>query len=254
VTQNRGIEFGQADANADIWFAMMGDPTLRMHIIKPPTNVRTDGANVLWDASTDPSVESYNIYRAPFGHSPGTIAFERIGAVTAAIDSFRDPVGSTEGYQYMVRAVKREDGPSGSYYNLSQGAFSHGVSVSAGANASGSQSVKPAHAAGIAASEEALDWAFAGAQVQRDFSHLDSGEFDVTLISDAIDAAIDDELLAATAITGVERSPIPNFDAFDRPGSTRRDASSFLTDDLTIDFESLSDDAIDSAANALHGR
>jgi hypothetical protein len=40
---------------------------------------------------------------------------------------FFDPSGSTAGYQYMVRAVKREDGPGGSYYNLSQGAFSHGI-------------------------------------------------------------------------------------------------------------------------------
>jgi hypothetical protein len=34
----------------------------------------------------------------------------------------------------MVRAVKRENGPSGSYYNLSQGAFSHGVAQGAAVN------------------------------------------------------------------------------------------------------------------------
>ena len=149
VTQNRGIEYGQADANADIWFAMLGDPTLRMHIISPPTDVQTDGVNVIWNASTDASVESYNVYRAAIGSAPGTISFERIGSVAAATNSFRDPTGSTSGYQYMVRAVKREDGPSGTYYNLSQGAFSHGVSPSAAVSAAGMATILPAHAAAV---------------------------------------------------------------------------------------------------------
>ena len=251
VTQNRGIEYGQADANADIWFAMLGDPTLRMHIISPPTDVQTDGVNVIWNASTDASVASYNIYRAAIGSAPGTISFERIGSVAAAANSFRDPTGSTSGYQYMVRAVKREDGPSGAYYNLSQGAFSHGVSTSASVNAAGMATIVPAHAAAVSAAEEAHDLAFAGAQVRRNLSQPDSGKSDAVLISAAIDAAIDDELLTTAGINHSEPSPSSDVDALDWQSSRRRATSSFLIDDLDVDFESLADDAVESAANAL---
>ena len=222
VTQNRGIEFGQADANADIWFTMMGDPTLRMHIISPPTEVQTDGVNVSWNASTDASVESYNIYRAASGSAPGTISFERIGSVAAATNSFRDPTGSTSGYQYMVRAVKREDGPSGAYYNLSQGAFSHGVSPGESVNAAGISTIAPAHAAAVSTAEEAHDLALAGARVRPNLSQPNSGKTDAVLISAAIDAAIGDELLTTAGINHSESSAISDVDALDRQGNRRR--------------------------------
>ena len=122
MTQNRGAEFGHVNGDAEVWSSMLGDPTLRMHVVKPPTNVRTDAANVLWNDSPDLAAVSYIVYRAPINQIPGTVAFERIGSIEAAApSSFRDPSGSTSGFQYMVRAVKREDGPSGAYYNLSQG-------------------------------------------------------------------------------------------------------------------------------------
>ncbi len=182
----------------------------------------------------------------------GTISFERIGSVAAATNSFRDPTGSTNGYQYMVRAVKREDGPSGTYYNLSQGAFSHGVSPSASANAAGMATVVPAHAAAISTSEDAYDLAFSGVEVRRHLSQPDSGNFGAELISAAIDAAIDNELLTTAGFNHSEPSPTSDLNELDRQSTRRRATSSFLSDDLDIDFESLADDAFESAANASH--
>jgi hypothetical protein len=257
VTQNRGLEFGQADANADIWFAMMGDPTLRMHVISPPTDVRTDGASVLWNASADSSVESYNIYRAPLGNAPGTDSFERIGSATAASNSFADPAGSTSNYQYMVRAVKREDGPSGSYYNLSQGAFSHGISQSMASNAGATANSVSAQSAVAPASTEALDVAFARAAASagaRTAFKSAPSEFEVTSNSSsshAIDVAIsDDELLNQLAPNDIESSLIPNVEATKREAS-RRSETGVLSDDLDIDFESLADEKIESAVADL---
>jgi hypothetical protein len=196
-------------------------------------------------------VASYNVYRAPIGSAPGTISFERIGSVVAATNLFRDPTDSTSGYQYMVRAVKREDGPSGAYFNLSQGAFSHGVSPSASVNAAGIATIEPAYAAAVSTAEEAHDLAFAGAEVRRNLSKPDSGKSDAVLISAAIDAAIDYELLTTADISHSEPSPSSDVDPLDWQVSRRRATSSFLIDDLDADFESLADDAIESPANAL---
>jgi hypothetical protein len=263
VTQSRGTEFGQADANADIWFAMLGDPTLRMHIISPPANVYTDGANVIWSASTDQGVDSYNIYRAPVGQAPGTISFERIGSVTAATNSFRDPHGSTSGYQYMVRAAKREDGPSGAYYNLSQGAFSHGISPGEAANSGTLATSVPAHSAAFAAADEVIDVAFAGdtaaGRISTSLSQSgivgpngrapERAKSKAAFRPDVIDAAMSDQLLGLERDIDIE-PPSTVTVVMEQEGDFA--TSGLWADDLDIDFESLADDAIESATNALH--
>jgi hypothetical protein len=265
VTQNRGVEFGQSTANADVWLALMGDPTLRMHIIAPPANVRTDEVQVMWDASTAAGVESYNVYRAAAGHAPGTTAFERIGSVAAATTSFRDPSGSTGGYQYMVRAVKREDGPSGAYYNLSQGAFSHGVSPSTEAAAGEAAAILPAAGTAISVSQQVLDLLFDGAlaahvpssvlsqplvldfgaatQVQLGSPKAAADQDDVASRFAAFDAAIGDELLAQTAHAIFRNSLVPDIDVRTRDDGTN---ASFFADALGADIESFDDGLLES--------
>src|SRR5262249_38539132 len=115
---------------SQIHIALMGDPTLRMHVVAPPANLisTTNGAavNLTWTFSSDP-VLGYYVYSSPSLNGP----FTRLTTTPVAATNYADatsPAGST----YMVRAVKLETSASGSYYNLSQGAFLNSIVLSAG--------------------------------------------------------------------------------------------------------------------------
>jgi hypothetical protein len=101
--------------------ALMGDPTLRMHPVVPPSalTVATNGFGGVvlnWTASPD-TVLGYHVYRAATGAGP----FTRLNADVVTGTSYADPLVSSN--VYMVRAVKLEVSASGSYYNASQGIF-----------------------------------------------------------------------------------------------------------------------------------
>jgi len=106
-----------------IHIALMGDPTLRMHIVAPPSDVSPlvsgSTVNVSWNASNE-TVIGYHVYR-----KVGTAqSWERRTATAVTGTSFADNVSGISGsVRYMVRALKLQIGHSGSYYNLSQGAF-----------------------------------------------------------------------------------------------------------------------------------
>jgi len=105
-----------------VHIALMGDPTLRQHIIAPPSNVAVQASagpvSVSWTGSTDP-VLGYHVYRAAQAHGP----FARITTAPVSATSFQDPSPTTGFQTYMVRAARLEATPTGDYYNLSQGAF-----------------------------------------------------------------------------------------------------------------------------------
>lgn len=116
-----------------IHLGLVGDPTLRLHMVRPPGNVSassTGGGVVLtWQASPDASL-GYHVYAGTTGNGP----FTRLtgGPATGA-----DPAGSplsagtltyTDGaavpgttYFYLVKALKIETSASGSYVNTSVG-------------------------------------------------------------------------------------------------------------------------------------
>jgi hypothetical protein len=105
-----------------IYIELLGDPTLRLDPIAPPsqlTVVRNGGSVALnWSASTD-SVVGYHVYRA----SSPTGPFTRLTSSLLTGTGFTDnspPAGSST---YMVRAVALQTNPSGSYYNPSDGVF-----------------------------------------------------------------------------------------------------------------------------------
>lgn len=104
-----------------IHVALLGDPTLRLHVIAPPTEARseTTGADVVltWKPSPD-KITGYHVYRAP-----GDGRFTRITGSPVGETRFVDPNRAREVGGYMVRAVALNTGPSGSYVNASQGAF-----------------------------------------------------------------------------------------------------------------------------------
>jgi hypothetical protein len=106
-----------------VHIALMGDPTLRMHTIAPPTNLQitenSGNVDLTWTASTD-NVLGYHMYRKENSSS----VFQRITSDIVSNTSFTDiDVNAQTTYHYLVRAIILEETPSGSYYNLSHGIF-----------------------------------------------------------------------------------------------------------------------------------
>jgi hypothetical protein len=112
--------------NRAIYVALMGDPALRQDVVAPPANLSalTSAGTVAlnWTASSD-AVEGYHVYRAPSATGP----FTRLTASLLPGTSYSDPGLSPGSNTYMVRAVKLESTPSGTYYNASQGLFASGT-------------------------------------------------------------------------------------------------------------------------------
>jgi hypothetical protein len=105
-----------------IYIALMGDPTLRLDPVAPPAglNANAVGGNVAlsWSASPD-TVVGYHVYRAASVAGPYT----RITTSPAAGTIFTDNAVSPGTHAYMVRAVKLQTTPSGTYFNPSEGIF-----------------------------------------------------------------------------------------------------------------------------------
>ncbi|HTL67265.1 MAG TPA: glycoside hydrolase family 9 protein [Lacunisphaera sp.] len=123
LTQNNtGLYKNQINNSSNlIHIALMGDPTLRLHPVAPPASVggTVAGSNVTitWAPSPD-SVVGYYVYRAPTVNG----IYTRVSSSLVTGTSFVD-AGAPTGAAYMVRAVKLENSPSGTYYNASQGLF-----------------------------------------------------------------------------------------------------------------------------------
>jgi fibronectin type 3 domain-containing protein len=111
-----------------VYVALMGDPTLRMDQLAPPSSLTATpvGAtvNLSWSASSDP-VLGYHVYRATSAAGP----FSRITGSLISQTSFSDSNLSPGSYTYMVRAVALQTTPSGTYYNPSQGVFANATVV-----------------------------------------------------------------------------------------------------------------------------
>lgn len=100
--------------------ALMGDPTLRLHPVRPPSGLRAVAGSPVrlhWRRSPDRRVLGYHVYRAESAAGP----FTRLTAEPVQGLVFTDAAPSRAARHYMVRAVRRETGPSGIYVNASQG-------------------------------------------------------------------------------------------------------------------------------------
>lgn len=112
-----------------VHIALMGDPSLRLHPVIPPSNLVATGMNNVtlnWTASNDSNLQGYHIYRSTSEAGP----FTRLTSSPVAANSFVDspPSGA---YTYMVRAIKLEQSGSGTYFNPSQGIFTTTTVLSA---------------------------------------------------------------------------------------------------------------------------
>jgi hypothetical protein len=105
-----------------IYIELLGDPTLRLEPIAPPSNLSAavNGGSVAlnWSPSTD-TVAGYHVYRATSSTGP----FTRISSSLIGGTTFTDAGLPTGTYTYMVRGVALQTNPSGSYYDPSQGIF-----------------------------------------------------------------------------------------------------------------------------------
>ena len=103
---------------------LLGDPSLRMTMMYPPGTVSCVNAggstvNVSWGASSDAQL-GYHVYR--FDNSTQNWVRRTTNAVTTT--AYADNVSGLSGtVRYMVRALKLQTTPSGTYYNLSLGTF-----------------------------------------------------------------------------------------------------------------------------------
>jgi hypothetical protein len=122
-TQNNdGRDYQPAGAFArGVHIALLGDPTLRMHRVAPPLDLRVQaagrGVRLSWTASPQ-KVAGYHVYRADGEFGPYERLTERpTKALTA------DDQGGTPSHFYQVRAIVLQESTTGSYYNTSQGVF-----------------------------------------------------------------------------------------------------------------------------------
>jgi hypothetical protein len=121
LSQNNDHLYTVSDGGRAVTPALMGDPTLRLQVVRPPgalsiVQLGASTVRLTWSPSDD-TVEGYNIYRAP---SLGG-EFERLNVGTCSDTSFIDVAPLAGNNVYMVRALKLETSGGGTYYNLSCG-------------------------------------------------------------------------------------------------------------------------------------
>ncbi len=101
---------------------LMGDPTLRNDIVAPVSNVVAtksgNNCNISWSASTETAIAGYNIYMK----NATNTSYTKINPTLISGTTYTDNCLIYPGiYKYMVRTVKLETTPSGTYYNMSEG-------------------------------------------------------------------------------------------------------------------------------------
>ncbi len=119
---NNGYYGSLGESGAHI--ALLGDPSLRAHIIAPPgaltAAVQNCGDVVLtWTASSDDGVLGYHVYRSLSPYS----GYTKLNGALVTGTSFTDDSPLNDTLYYQVRAIKRETSPGGgAYLNNSTGA------------------------------------------------------------------------------------------------------------------------------------
>ncbi|MDB6040976.1 MAG: hypothetical protein JWM99_4817, partial [Verrucomicrobiales bacterium] len=152
-----GLYGGQNVGTHQAHIALMGDPTLRMHPVIPPSNVTVSpaasGVAITWSPSTDSGLQGHHIYRSTSPDGP----FTRLTTVPIPGASFADATGAGS-YTYMVRAIKLEISGSGTYFNASQGAFS-GTTTTPPPTVTAPAAPSGLVAAAISSAQIVLNWA-----------------------------------------------------------------------------------------------
>lgn len=122
VSQNNTGTYYYSYAQNFIGISLMGDPTLRNDVVTPVSNVVAtrvgQNCNISWSASTQTNVLGYNIYMK----NDTNKTYVKINPSLITGTTYTDNCLVYPGvYKYMVRALVLENGPSGKYYNMSEG-------------------------------------------------------------------------------------------------------------------------------------
>ena len=124
IRRSQSHEPAYYGATGSLYANFMGDPTLRLQYVAPPTNVRAArngaGVDVTWTAPSAEAAAGYHVYRQKGGKGPFTRLDHARRSTLLKGTSFTDSTPVSKAV-YMVRAVKLDTSPSGSFYNPSQG-------------------------------------------------------------------------------------------------------------------------------------
>lgn len=124
LTQNNYGAYLTGPSAGSIHVGLMGDPTLKMNVIAPPTNAVAfnEGFNrvrLTWTLSPDSSIAGYNIYKA---HEPEGPYYLSNQAPISGVSEYMDTVPFSGKNVYMIHAVRNEVTAAGTYLNLSPAA------------------------------------------------------------------------------------------------------------------------------------
>ncbi len=127
ISNRRSATSLYVKAESPLFMNHMGDPTLRLFMFPPPTDLSvtpSSGSPALsWTAAQapaagEPPVLGYHVYRASTSAGP----FTRLTSVPVAGTTYLDAAVTTGSWSYLVRAVRLETTGGGTYYNASLGA------------------------------------------------------------------------------------------------------------------------------------
>ncbi len=101
--------------------ALMGDPTLRMHMFRPVENLQASqaGLQVQLDWQDPASALGYFVYKK----TPADTAYQLLNQIPLTAMTYFDSCVGTGLISYMVRSVELRSSASGTYYNLSTGVY-----------------------------------------------------------------------------------------------------------------------------------
>ena len=123
LTQNNTNDYFGSALGFSKWvhISLLGDPTVRMHYLLPPTDLilvnNNNVAELSWTASSDAS-SGYNIYRI----EQGANSYVKLNGSPVTTTSYTDITVPNGGiFTYVVKAVALKTTASGSYYNQSLG-------------------------------------------------------------------------------------------------------------------------------------
>ncbi len=105
------------------FMSLLGDPSLRMHYMKPAQNVNVaidnGDAFVTWSSPSSRNTLEYHLYKS----SDGGETYERLTEEPLQGTFYIDECVGSGNLSYMVRVIDIEETMTGTYYNMSQGVF-----------------------------------------------------------------------------------------------------------------------------------
>jgi len=113
----------QPNSYAGSHCGLMGDPALRLHIVEPPRHLTAFSSNTRitlgWRIATETNfLQGYHVYRS----ATPTGSFARLTSNAITAPTFTDTgIVAGQSYSYLVKTLKLETVPGGSYHNLSVG-------------------------------------------------------------------------------------------------------------------------------------